>query len=256
MRLYYLYLIALVPYFAGAQPTFTKQESKYFGDIITEGVAIHRVVSPLKSSIGSSTIYVVQAIPDKIGLNTKICKAPEAFVDSEVLATINAPSSGYKKFSGRSNGYKLANSMAYFAWHPIRNDSAYIRFFNRIDFDKHSKSYLNVVEGKLLIEDSVVTVTEEETYMSISAIGLDRFDRLIFLHSRSPYSLHQFASIVNETLKGVKVLILTGQGKESVLGFKGVDKPYFSYGSYQTGKSENDDNENFFATPLLLLQVR
>lgn len=256
MKSTYLTIGIFISILSSSQPTFSTQEIKYFGDIITPDIGIHRIIPSLKSSVGSSNIYIVQARVNGIYLSNEVSKAPNVFRDTSVIALINIPKTGYQKINGQSNGYKLGSSTAYFGWIPIENNFPYLRFFEREDFNSLSKRYLNVIEGTLLIKQDSVMIKDEYDYMSISAIGLDKYNNLIFVHSRSPYSLNKFALMLLESLKGIKALILTATGQESVLGFKGVDEPEFSYGSYLSGKTEHDNNTNFFLTPLLVVRQK
>jgi hypothetical protein len=225
--------------------------------LISKNIAIQKIISPLKSNISNSEIYIIQGASDKISLNYHSDNTiQQIMTDTSVIGLINCPLEIIKIDNKIINQPNLQSSTTYFAWDPVNKSNTYVRFFTHADLPKYQALYKNIVQGKQLITNEKTIAVSEPRYSSISAIGLDKYNNLIFVHSRTPYSLNQLSSIINEVMPGIKHLILTGVGPTSILSFRGEGQPFYSIGSYQTSVFEADTNASFPKTTVITMKEK
>ena len=92
----------------------------------------------------------------------------------------------------------------------------------------------------------------EARMWSIACLAQDKSGRVLFVHARSPLSVHDFA----DTLKALplnlaRIMYLEG-GPEATLYASTGDKTIDRFGSYETGFNENDENAAAWPLPNVL----
>ena len=84
---------------------------------------------------------------------------------------------------------------------------------------------------------------------SEAAIGEDKHGNILFIHCKSPYSMHDF----NQCLLKLPIDIVSAQhlegGPEASLVLNHPGKKLFLNGSYETGFNENDKNQHLWPLP-------
>jgi hypothetical protein len=84
---------------------------------------------------------------------------------------------------------------------------------------------------------------------STAAIGADERGRILFLHSRSPYSVHDLIEILQELPLGLERAMYVEGGPEAQLFVESGGEALELVGSYETGFNENDDNTAAWPVP-------
>lgn len=69
------------------------------------------------------------------------------------------------------------------------------------------------------------------------------------VHSRSPWTMHDFVEMVSELNLDLLGLIYLEGGPEASLYVNGFTEKYSLIGSYETGFYESDDNDRFWPIP-------
>ena len=87
---------------------------------------------------------------------------------------------------------------------------------------------------------------------SAAVLGLDTQGRLLFIHSRSPYRMHDFVNLLQKLPLGVARLMYLEGGPEATLHVAAPGRTVRRVGSFETGFNENDDNREYWALPNVL----
>lgn len=86
----------------------------------------------------------------------------------------------------------------------------------------------------------------------VCIIGIDKDGNILFIFTRSPYSVHDFINIIlNSSLKLYNAMYLEG-GPEASLYLNHNEHKVEKMGSYETGFNENDDNYEFWHIPNII----
>jgi len=84
---------------------------------------------------------------------------------------------------------------------------------------------------------------------SIAAVGMDGSSNVLFIHSRSPFTVHDF----NQTLLSLPIDIHNAMyvegGPEASLYVKANEIEVNQVGSYETGFNQDDDNKSAWLIP-------
>lgn len=93
---------------------------------------------------------------------------------------------------------------------------------------------------------------QSERIWSIASLAQDGEGRLLFLHLRSPLSVHDFVNALRRLpLSIARAMYLEG-GPEATLYAAGGGVEIERFGSYETGFNENDDNATAWPLPNVL----
>jgi hypothetical protein len=87
---------------------------------------------------------------------------------------------------------------------------------------------------------------------SIAALASDSRGRLLFIHSRSPYSVHDFNEVLLKLGLGISRAMYLEGGPEASLRVVTPGGVVDRIGSYETGFFESDDNTRYWALPNVL----
>lgn len=93
------------------------------------------------------------------------------------------------------------------------------------------------------------TWTQQHRKWSQAAIAMDNDGNPLFVHSRSPHSVHDFIDNVLALPIDVKNMIYVEGGPEASLYVKAGKQKISRIGSYETGFNENDNNHQFWDLP-------
>lgn len=87
---------------------------------------------------------------------------------------------------------------------------------------------------------------------STACVAQDGDGKVLFLHARSPLSVHDFVDAVRALPLGVVRAMYMEGGPEATLVARGAGEVIERFGSYETGFNENDDNDRAWALPNIL----
>lgn len=154
--------------------------------------------------------------------------------------------------SGRKNAYQ---SVA--AFHPTTAGLPQFKIFDLDDpdvsIDRIGRDYDSSVQNLRLIKRPGINKWGvQPKRWSEAALGEDKAGNVLFIFSRSPFSMHDF----NEELLGLGIDLVAAQhlegGPEAQLYIKIGSWELDAFGSYEAGSREGDDNSISWPIPNVL----
>lgn len=91
---------------------------------------------------------------------------------------------------------------------------------------------------------------------SMSLVGIDNEDRVLFIHTRSPWDVHDFIEILPKLPLGLLRAMYLEGGPEASLSVAAGNITKTHVGSYETGYNENDNNVRVWDLPNILGVLR
>jgi hypothetical protein len=117
------------------------------------------------------------------------------------------------------------------------------------DFQSWKQKYGTLVQSIRMISCTGKNVWKpQERRWSTSAIGIDKQDRILFIHVRALYSTHDLINILKKLPLNISRAIYTEGGPQAQLYINSDDKEWEFTGSYDT--NSNEANEGSIAWPL------
>jgi uncharacterized protein YigE (DUF2233 family) len=115
-------------------------------------------------------------------------------------------------------------------------------------FDEND--HQNALQGIRMISCTGANVwSQQERRWSIAALGQDGEGRILFLHARSPLSVHDFIAAVQGMPLGLTRAMYLEGGPEATFYLNAGGAEIERVGSYETGFNENDDNAGAWPLP-------
>jgi hypothetical protein len=88
---------------------------------------------------------------------------------------------------------------------------------------------------------------------STAALAIDDKNRILFIHARSPWSVHDFIeNLLALPSLGVRRAMYLEGGPEASLSLATTGNSFVRIGSWETGFNDNDDNQSQWALPNVL----
>ncbi|WP_165748135.1 phosphodiester glycosidase family protein [Cellulophaga sp. Z1A5H] len=243
-------------------------EEKITWNKIDEGLFYTEHDAPKKSSIGDSKITILKISPKLYNLNLlsakengeRIKTAKKWAEDKDQIAVINAgmymqdfaTNVGFmKNFDFVNNGrLNKDNTIAAF---NRKNDS--VPEFQIIDrtcqnWDQLKDQYNSFTQSIRMVDCNQKNKWGQQAKKwSMVVIGKDKEGNALFIFTRSPYSVHDFISILlNSSLDVYNLMYLEG-GPEASFYMDHNGTKVEKMGSYETDFNENDDNTKFWSIP-------
>lgn len=117
--------------------------------------------------------------------------------------------------------------------------------------DDLRKRYRSIVQAPRLLGCSGQALPWQDTkHYSAAAIGLDRANRVVFIHARAAFTMTELSKAL-ASLDLAGALFLEG-GPEASLVVRGPDGELARVGSYETNFVENDGNQSFWWLPNII----
>lgn len=251
-------------------PTFKKNKGakSLKWENIEKGLDLTIVDAPLSSSIGDSKIRIIRVNPKYfdfklLAINqlnkSKMRTAQQYCKDFNLLGAINTSMFGYnmqsvgymKNYTHINNG-KLNADKCMIAFNP-KSDS--VPAFKIIDlgcedWKQWKGKYNSYIQNIRMIDcNQSIKWSKQEKFWSTACIGEDATGNALFIHSRSPYRVHDFAKLLLQLPIKLKRCCYLEGGPESTLYFKSGKHELSSYGSYETGFNEDDENNTMWQIP-------
>ncbi len=236
---------------------------------VGEGLYIGVFESPQKSVVGDSRIWIIKIDPGKYEF--KLLCAAELGVPNKtvrewcqqfhLIGAINAgmfrpdgkTNVGYmKNFRYTNNGKIHPGYHSVAAFQPVQSNLPLFRIFD-IDEDDMAKiirSYHIVIQNLRLIKrPGQNRWSRQAKKWSEAALGEDKDGNVLFIFSRSPYSMHDLNDILIHLPIGLVAAQHVEGGPEASLYFSYGNKTIELFGSYETGFNENDANSTYWPIP-------
>lgn len=180
-----------------------------------------------------------------------------------MVATINAgmfardytTHVGYMRNFGHVNNSRLIRNgyNAMLAFNPVDSFLYPIKIFelDLSSFDSIERRYNTLLQNIRMVDSTQRNVWAQSNQIySIAAMAVDRENNLLMVHSRTPYSVHDFIDILinNRNLNIYNAMYLEG-GPESSLFLNVGNITIRSFGSYESAVYQKDDNDGFWVLP-------
>lgn len=238
---------------------------------IDPGMDVLYVTAKNTSVEGDSRITVVRIDPDKwelvfMGISQpgeeSILTAREWCRTNKLTAAINAgmfaenykTHVGYLRFRDHVNSAGINNYQSVLAFDPIKGKE--IPPFRIFDLDAPGitiktilDEYSSAIQNLRLIKKPGINVwKQQDRKWSEAAIGEDNKGRILFIFSRSPFSMHDLNKELLEAGIGIVAAQHLEGGPEAQLYVKSGSFEIDLSGSYET--SYNEDNKNINSWPI------
>lgn len=126
------------------------------------------------------------------------------------------------------------------------------------DFDALRGRYHTLIQGLRMISSKQTNVwSQSDRIWSTAVLAMDRSGRVLLLHCRAPYSVHDLNDILLSLpqLDVFNAMYLEG-GPEASLYLQTGDHTIRRMGSYETGFNEDDDEVDFWPLPNVIGVVK
>jgi hypothetical protein len=242
---------------------------------IAPGMDIHYITAKSKSIEGDSKITVVRIDPDKwelvfIGISQpgeeslktarEWCESHKltAAINAGMFATDYRTHIGYLRFRdhiycGSINKYQSVLAFDHKEGKEIPPFRIFDLDANGVTIQSILKDYSSAVQNLRLIKKPGINVwKQQERKWSESAIGEDEKGRILFIFSRSPFSMHDLNMKLLEAGIGIVAAQHLEGGPEAQLYVKSGSFEIDINGSYETSYNEDNGNVNSWPIPNIL----
>ena len=236
---------------------------------LEKGLYFGEFVSPQESPVCNYPIVVLKIDPEFYAFKllstseygTKPKTAREWAEEFRLLAVINAgmyrenykTSTGYmKNFEHTNNGYVNPKFGAFMAFNPVSSRVPRVQIVDRYhqDWKKLMKQYNTLIQNYRMISLKGENVWKQSKRLySTACVGIDKDGNVLFIHSRSPFSVHDFNHILIGLPLAIKNAMYVEGGSEASLYVKAGGKEHEWVGSYETSFAEHDDNTLAWGIP-------
>lgn len=236
---------------------------------IDNGLFYAELMSNKESLVGDSKITVIRINPKLYSLklltaselNEKGMTAQNWVEKYDLICAINAGmfQTDYKSNVGYMKNYNHINNvkknikyLSIAAFNPVDKNSFPFKIFDsdETNLNQIIKSYNTVIQNLRLIKRSGDNRWKKQNKKwSEVALGQDKEGNILFIFSRSPFSMYEF----NENLLSFPIDIVCAQhlegGPEASLYLNHRDIEIIRMGSYEIGFNENDNNKEYWPIP-------
>jgi hypothetical protein len=246
-------------------------------EVLEEGLELGTFQSEPKSTIGDSKIRILRIDPDLFELRLLNASsnaesdpktAREWCQANGAIAAINASmyrrdkplmSVSLMRTTAHTNNPKLSKDNTILAFDRLNSDVPPVKIIDRQcdEFDTWRDKYGTLVQSIRMVSCKGRNVwTQQPKEWSIAAIGIDREGRVLFIHVRSPYTVHDFINILRDLPIGLSRAMYVEGGPEAQLYVRGGGREHEFVGSFETGFNENDGNRGAWPVPNVVAVVR
>ena len=244
-------------------------------EMLADGLELGTFAGPYPSSHGDSRITVLRIDPRRYELKLLNASAPGEGGESRTVrswvtraggvAGINASmfhadgrSVSLQRTRTHVNSKTLSKDNAILAFDPRSPGLPPVRILDRTceNASVLMGSYGSLVQSIRMIDcDGKNTWAKQDRKWSTAAIGLDREGRVLFVHARSPYPVHDLVEQLRELPLDVARLQYAEGGPEATLYVKAGGRELELVGSFETAFNEDDDNHAAWPIPNVLAVV-
>ena len=232
------------------------------------GLELGSFVAPIKSPAGDSIIQVLKIDPNHFNFRltgTSFEKssatrgAKEWARKNNLVATINASmfqrdnktSVSLMKTHKQVNNTWVSKDKTIFAFDPKSPSLPKVQIIDREcqDFKKLRTQYRTLIQSIRMVSCKQENVWAQQSKISsIAAIGIDTFGHILFIHSRSPFSGHDFIANLLKLPIHLKRAMYTEGGPSAQLYVHSGNREFEFLGNFSSGKTPGGANK--FAWPI------
>lgn len=245
-------------------------------EVLEPGLELGVFPAPRPASAGDSRVRALRIDPARFRLKLLNASAPgqgkpltarDWCLRNDLVAAINASmyqkdlrtSVSLMRTRGHVNNSHLSKDKAVLAFDPKSDGAPPVKLIDRgcEDFAAWKDRYTTLVQNIRMIScDRKNVWSRQPVQWSIAAIGLDRQGRVLFLHSRSPYSPHDLINILLDLPLDLAGAMYVEGGPEAQLFVRSGKRETELVGSYETGFFESDTNDHAWPVPNVIGVVR
>lgn len=142
----------------------------------------------------------------------------------------------------------------YLAFDPVRPADPAVTIAGRscpgFDLDALRGRYRSIVQDYRLLDcDGGPIAWKDEKVYSAAALGLDGAGNIVFVTSRPPHRMADFAALLASPEVGLRAALYVEGGPEASLFVRSGGRTFEEIGSYETGFQEDDGNREFWPIP-------
>lgn len=261
-----LYLIYLICLLCVTGPGMVNGQSASWKGC-GEGLSVAEFDPPHKSTKGDSKITVIKIDPKYYSFKllcasehkTGPMTAKQWCKKNNLVAAVNAGmfqadgfiNVGYMKNYSHLNNNRLNSYKTLLLFNPLSHGTPDIQVVDREcrSFDDVRGKYNTVIQNIRMIScQGKNTWSQQPKTWSMVALGSDKMGNILFLFTRSPYSVHDFIEILLALPLGISTTMYLEGGPEASLYFSTPGTEIEKYGSFETGFNLDDSHE--FAWPI------
>jgi hypothetical protein len=241
-------------------------------ETLAPGVELAEFDAPLKSTVGDSRVTVLRVdvaqspvrllSAEREGFST----APDAEAWAKLRGLLAVTNAGMFHPDGspvghaRTEGQVLTASrrkqyQAFLVLDPVEKGLPAVRMLDPDcdDVEALLPRYRTVLQSIRMVDcKGKNRWSAQPRLWSAVVLGLDTQGRLLVIHSRSPYRMHDFVGVLQKLPLGVARLMYLEGGPEASLHVAAPGRTVRRVGSFETGFNENDDNREYWALPNVL----
>lgn len=233
---------------------------------VDKGFDVGKYKSPQPSLYGTSVITILKIDPEEYNFNIFSDKADpktahEWADEKKLIAVVNA---GMYDRNGVNMGYmqeynslfnpKMNSDNATLAFNPKDNSVPSVQIIDMVegDWNKLALKYNSFTQSIRMVTLSGKNVwSQTELMWSVVVVAIDKKGNVLFIHCRSPYTMHDFVNILlGSDLNISNVMYLEG-GPEASMYIEHNGSQIAVVGSYETD-FYGDDNMKFWHIPNII----
>jgi len=156
------------------------------------------------------------------------------------------------KTRSHTNNRRLSKDMAILAFDRLDPGVPEVQIIDREceDFGALRARYGSLVQSIRMVSCNGKNVwSPQARRFSIAAVGTDDAGRVLFVHSRSPRSVHDFINILLGLPLGLRRALYVEGGPEAQLFVRGGGREYEFVGSYENTFMSSEDNTRPWPVP-------
>ena len=224
--------------------------------------------APRKSILGDSLIRILRANTNYFGLRLLNASSGDQgkrysvkdWADKNgLVAAINASmyqkdmktSVSYMKTRQHTNSAWVSKDKTILAFDPNDKNLPPVQIIDQDckDFNKLREFYGTLIQSIRMVSCHGKNMWEPSAKMwSTAAIGLDKQNRILFIHVRSPYTTHDLINMLLELPIDLEQAMYVEGGADAQLYINTGKENHEFVGSYSSGSREHD--ENIFSHPV------
>ncbi len=226
-----------------------------------------------KSLVGDSRLTVIKVNPQFYDFKLLMNSQYGGFMSAEMWAreydltcVMNAgmflpggKNCGYAKNGSHINNSRIAKGYnSFLVFNPLEKGLPKVDILNReeMNFERVKNQYSGIVQNLRTIKNGKNVWAPSKRRWSEASIGIDSQGNLLFMHSRAPYSVHDFNQFVLSLPLNVKNAMHCEGGPEASLSVYHPNYHLNLCGSYETGFYSSDSNSSQWPIPNVFSAVR
>lgn len=155
----------------------------------------------------------------------------------------------YKHFN---NPHLRKDYKSMFAFNPLNKSLPAVQILDRQcqGFNKFKNKYQTLIQNIRMISCKQKNVWQQQNKQwSIAAVAIDKSGNVLFIHSRKPYSVHDFNRFLLQSSLNIYNAMYVEGGPEASLFISDKKTLIEKMGSYETGFTEHNKNAVFWPIP-------